>query len=85
LLIVFTALHIAGASGAMQLPHAVHTVLSPIFFSVALAHTAISTEKAFITLGIGNAKVIKAISIVVKLICAATLIAAIAGFYLYEG
>lgn len=63
----------------------VHTVLSPIFFSVALAHTAISTEKAFITLGIGNAKVIKAISIVVKLICTATLIAAIAGFYLYVG
>lgn len=83
LLIVFIALHVAGASGALQMPHIVHAILSPLFFSIALAHTAISTDKAFITLGIGNASAIKVVSIVVKLICAATLIAAIAGSYLY--
>ena len=83
LLIVFSALHIAGASGAMQPPHIVHTILPPLFFAIALAHAAISTDKALITLGIGNANVIKVVRIVVRLICAVTLIAAIVGFYLY--
>ena len=83
LLIIFAALHVAGASGAMQPPHIVHTIFPPLFFAIALAHTAVSTEKAFITLGIGNARVVKAVSIVVKLVCVITLIAAIAGFYLY--
>lgn len=83
LLIIFTALHIAGASGAMTPPHVVYTIFTPLFFAIALAHTAFSTEKAFITLGIGTAKVIKVISVVIKLICVATLIVAIAGFYLY--
>lgn len=83
LLIVFTALHISEASGAVQTPHIVHAILPPIFFTVALAHAAVSTDKAFITLGIGNAKVIRVINVVIKLICIATLIAAIAGFYLY--
>ena len=83
LLIVFTALHIAGASGAIQPPHIVHTILSPLFFLVALAHTAVSTDKAFITLGIGNARFVKAVSVIIKVICAATLIAAVIGFYLH--
>ena len=83
LLIVFAALHIAGASGAMQPPLIVHTILPPLFFTIALVHTAVSTEKALSTLGIGNAKSIKVVGVVVKLICAATLIAAITGFYLY--
>jgi hypothetical protein len=83
LLIVFVALHVAGASGAMQTPHIVHTIVTPLFFAVALAHAAVSTDKAFITLGIGNARFIKVVSVVIKVICAATLIAAIAGFYLY--
>ena len=83
LLILFIALHVAGASGAMTPPHIVHTIFPPLFFAIALAHAAISTDKAFITLGIGNARVIKAVSIVVKLVCVITLIAAIAGFYLY--
>ena len=83
LLIVFTALHVAGASGAMQPPQIVHAIFMPLFFALVLAHTAISTDKAFITLGIGNAKFVKGVSIVVKLICAATLIASISGFYLF--
>lgn len=83
LLIVFTALHIAGASGAMQPPHIVHTIFPPLFFSVALAHTAVSTDKALITLGIGNVRVIKVVRLVVRVICAVTLVAAVVGFYLY--
>jgi hypothetical protein len=83
LLIIFAVLHIAGASGAMTTPHIVHTIVPPLFFTIALAHTAVSTEKAFITLGIGNARFIKVLSVIIKVICAATLVASIAGFYLY--
>lgn len=83
LLLVFTALHVAGASGAMQPPHIIHTIVPPIFFTISLAHAAFSTDKAFITLGIGNARFVKAVSIVIKVICTATLIAGITGFYLY--
>ena len=83
LLIIFTALHIAGASGAMQPPQIVHTIIPPLFFTIALAHAAISTDKALITLGIGNARFVKAVGIFMRIICAATLVAAVIGFYLY--
>ncbi len=83
LLMIFIALHIAGASGAMTPPPIVHTIFPPIFFTIALAHTAFSTDKAFITLGIGNARFIKVVGVIIKVICAATLIASIVGFYLY--
>jgi hypothetical protein len=83
LLIVLTALHIAGASGAMQPPHIVHTILSPLFFAISLAHTAVSTDKALITLGIGHAGLVKAVGVIMRIVCAATLIAAVIGFYLY--
>lgn len=83
LLIVFTALHIAGAADAMQPPQIVHAIFHPLFFTIALAHAAVSTDKAFITLGIGNAKFVKGVSIAIKVICAATLIASISGFYLF--
>jgi hypothetical protein len=83
-MIVFAGLHVAGAAGYMQPPKLVHAILPPVFFTIALAHVAVSTSKAFITLGIGNAKVVKAVDIVVKVICAATLIATLTGFYLYK-
>jgi hypothetical protein len=83
ILIIFTVLHIAGASGAMTPPHIVHTIVPPLFFTIALAHTAVSADKAFITLGIGNARFIKVLSVIIKVICVLTLIASIAGFYLY--
>ena len=83
LLIVFTALHIAGTAGPLQPPPFIHAVLPVVFFAIALAHVAISTSKALITLGVGNAKVVKVVDIVVKVICAATLIADVVGFYLY--
>ena len=84
IVIVFAGLHVAGAAGYMQPPKLVHAILPPLFFTIVLAHAAVSTAKAFITLGIGNAKFIKAIDIVIKVICAASLIAALTGFYLHK-
>ena len=83
LLIIFAILHIAEESGAITPPHIVHTIFPPLFFTIALAHTAFSTDKAFITLGIGNARFVKAVGITMRIICAATLVAAVIGFYLY--
>ena len=82
-LILFTALHVAGAAGFMQPPQIVHAIVPPLFFTIALMHTAISTNKAFITLGIGDAKFIKVLGIAMKVICITTLIADIIGFYLH--
>lgn len=83
LLAIFAGLHIAGASGAMQPPQIVHTIVPPLFYAIALTHVAVSTDKALITLGIGNARFVKAVGVIMKVICAATLIASVTGFYLY--
>ena len=82
-LIMFTLLHVGGTMGYLQPPPAVHAILPPLFFAVSLMHTAISTSKAFITLGIGNAKIVKTVDIAVKVLCGVTLIADVVGFYLY--
>ena len=84
LMVVFTALHIAGATGYMQPPKVVHAIVPALFYTIVLAHVAVSTSKAFITLGIGNAKFVKAADIAIKVICAATLIATLVSFYLYR-
>ena len=83
-LIPFAALHAAGAAGFMTPPQIIHATVPAVFFTIALAHAAVSTSKALITLGIGNAGFVKAVGIVLKVICAATLIAALTGFYLYR-
>ena len=83
LLILFTALHIAGATGAMTPPPAVHAVVPVLFFAMALAHAAISTSKALITLGIGNARFFRIATIAVKVLCGTTLVADVIGFYLF--
>lgn len=83
LLILFTALHVAGAVGGITPLGVIHAILPPLFFTITLMHVAVSTSKAFITLGIGNATVIKAIDISVKVICGITLIADVTGFYLH--
>lgn len=83
LLIPFTALHVLGVVGITNPPQLVHAILPPLFFAFSLMHVAVSVSKAFITLGIGNAKAIKAIDIAVKMLCAVTLVADIVGFYLY--
>lgn len=83
LLILFAVLHVAGTIGLLQPPPVVHAILPPMFFIIALTHTAVSTSKAFITLGIGNSKLIKIVDIAMKVLCGVTLIADIAGFYLF--
>ena len=84
IMIVFTAFHILGAVGVMQPSKLLHIVLSPLFFTIVLAHVAISTSKAFITLGIGSAKSIKIMDIIIKAFCLITLIISIIGFYLFS-
>jgi hypothetical protein len=83
LMVVFTGLHIAGAAGVMQPPRIIHGIVPTLFFAIVMVHVAISTSKAFITLGIGNAKFIKILDVIIKAVCVATLIADVVGFYLY--
>ena len=83
LMIIFTWLHIAGAKGIIQPPQAVHAIVPPLFFLLVMSHITVSCSKAFITLGIGNARFIKCVDVVIKVICAITLIVDIIGFYLH--
>ena len=83
LMLIFTALHILGASGIMQPPQIVHAIVPPLFFTLVMVHVAVSTEKAFVTLEIGSEKFVKAVNVFAKMLCGATLIADIIGFYLY--
>ena len=82
LMVPAAALHIAGATGAMVPPKMVHAIVPPLFFALVLSHVAISTGKAFITLGIGNAKFIRAVNLSMKVICGVTWIAGVIGIYL---
>ena len=81
LIILMMGLHIAGAANHFQ-PKILHAIFHPLFFAVALAHSAVSVDKAFVTLGIGSAKFIRAISITMKIICSATFVAGVIGFYI---
>lgn len=83
LLILLTGQHVAWAMRVWTLSRAVYAVLPPLFFALSLAHVAVSFSKAFITLGIGNATFIKVTDVLMKMLCAAVLIADVAGFYLY--
>ena len=82
-LIPLTVLHVLGTIGILTPPQVVHAILPPLFFTICLMHVAISTNKAFITLGFGNARFIKIADVVMKLICVVTLVADVIGFYLY--
>ena len=81
LMILLLGLHIAGAANYYK-PKMLHAILHPLFFAIVLAHVAVSVSKAMITLGIGNAKVIKVVDVVMKVICIATFVAGVIGFYL---
>ena len=83
LMVPTMALHVAGTVGLTQPPPIVHATLPPVFFTVVMVHVAVSTSKSLITLGIGSAKFLKIADIIVKVLCAATLIASVTGFYLY--
>ena len=80
-MILLLALHLAGAKNHFQ-PKMLHAVLHPVFFGVCLAHIGVSTGKAMVTLGIGNAKAVKIVDIAMKILCAVTFVASIIGFYL---
>jgi len=82
LMVLFVGLHIAGASNHFQ-PKILHAVVHPLFFITVLVHIAVSTNKALITLGIGNAKFVKIVDFIVKVFCAITLILCMTGLYLY--
>ena len=81
LIILMMGVHIAGAANHFQ-PKILHAILHPLFFAVALAHSAVSVDKAFVTLGIGNAKLIRVINVTIKIICSATFVAGVIGFYI---
>ena len=83
LLIVFTVLHVLGTIGVMNPPRVIHAILPPLFFTLSLAHVAVSGSKAFISLGLGNAKFVKVADVFIKLLCIATLLADVIGFYLF--
>ena len=83
LLIPLTVLHILGTTGITHTPQVVHAILPPLFFAVCFVHVAISTNKAFITLGIGNATSIKIADALIKAICGITWVADVVGFYLF--
>jgi hypothetical protein len=81
LIILLMGVHIAGAFNHFQ-PKILHAILHPLFFILVLAHLAVSTSKSLITLGVGNAKAIKIIDIIVKVLCVITVIASLVGFYM---
>ena len=81
LMIVLLGVHIVG-SGTYFQPKMLHAVLHPVFFAVVLMHLAVSMSKAFITLGIGNAKLVKVLDRVLPIICGVLCIACVVGFYL---
>ena len=83
LMVVFTGLHVAGAAGFMTPPRIVHAIVPPIFFAIVMAHVAVSTSKAFISLGIGNARFVKRADVFVKVFSVLTLVADIVGFFLF--
>ena len=80
-MILLLILHIVGAINHFQ-PKILHAVLHPLFFAVVLSHVAVSGSKAMITLGIGSAKVVNATDVVIKVLCVATFVASVIGFYI---
>lgn len=81
LMLLMIGLHVAGSLNHFQ-PKALHSIFQPLFFAAALAHASVSASKALITLGIGNAKSIKIVDAVMKVLCGATLVAGVIGFYI---
>lgn len=81
LMILLFGMHVAGAANHFQ-PKMLHAILHPLFFALSLAHIAVSSGKAMITLGIGNARAVRVVDIIMKILCVVTFAAAVIGFYL---
>ena len=79
-ILVLVGLHIAGAGNHFH-PKLIHTFIYPVFFAVTLLHVAVSSSKAFITLGVGNAKFVKILDRLMYVICTLIFIAGCIGFY----
>lgn len=80
-MLLLLALHIIGAIRGLQ-PKLLHGILHPVFFAAVLGHTAVSAGKALITLGIGNARVIRIVDVVMGILCAGIFLASVAGLYM---
>ena len=81
LMILLLVPHIIGMNKFLN-PKVLHSIIHPLYFLVVYGHTAISFSKAFITLGIGNAKFIKIVDRVIAILCMFIFIASIIGVYL---
>ena len=79
-IVLMIPLHILGMQSFLN-PKIIHAILHPIFFFVVCAHTGISFNKAFISLGIGNAKLIKVLGIVIRVVCITIFVASCIGMY----
>lgn len=82
LLVVLLALHVTSGSNHFQ-PKLLHAFVEPLFFAAAFAHVSVSLSKALITFGIGTAKVIKAVDVVMKIFCGAALVFGVVSLYIY--
>ena len=80
-LILELVMYILGAVGVMHMPRLIFVIVTPLFFALSLVHVSVSVSKALITLGIGNAIVIKAVDVIMKVICAAIIVFDVVGFY----
>ena len=81
LIVLLLVPHIIGMQNHLT-PKILHSLIHPIFFLVVYGHTAISFSKALITLGIGSAKFIKVVDILMSILCVIIFIASIIGLYL---
>lgn len=81
LMLLLLALHVAGAANHFQ-PKMLHAVLHPLFFAAVLSHASVSVSKALVTLGVGNATAVRVVDAVMGILCGATFVAGVVGFYL---
>lgn len=81
LIIFLIGLHIAGAANHFQ-PKMLHAILHPLFFATVLAHVSVSVGRAFVTLGVGNARAIGIINVAIKVLCCTIFVAGVVGFYI---
>ena len=80
-ILLLLGVHIAGAANYFH-PKLLHAFIHPAFFAVVLLHVAVSSSKAFITLGIGNTKFVKIFDRLMYVICGLIFIAGFVGLYL---
>lgn len=82
LLLLLQGLHIWAAFMHFE-PWPLHAVLQPLFFAVALGHTAISFSRSLISLGIGTPRTIRIADIVAAIVCAVLWVASTVGLYIH--